>query len=209
MGIAFNSLRVSQIRERLLRNNLDFNQMKRVYYLLPVLLLSLAIAMAYRFAFGPNVVVKGGVTYLYIPTGASFKQLAELLYPHLRNPKSFEKIAGLKNYASHIRSGRYEIADGMSNVELIDELRAGRQSPVRLVFNRAETLKGLFACTARQIEPDEQALSQAFWNPKFLAEHRLDSETVKQILIPDTYFVYWNVSATAFRDRMLLEYQKY
>ncbi|MEH0007647.1 MAG: endolytic transglycosylase MltG [Flavobacteriales bacterium] len=184
-------------------------KMKRIYYLLPALLLSVGIAMAYRFAFGSNVVVKNGATYLYIPTGASFKQLSGLLYPHLQNRKSFEKIAALKNYPAHVRPGRYEIADGMSNVELVDELRSGRQSPVRLVFNRAETLKGFAARIARQLEPNKQALCNAFWEPKFLTDHRLDSETVKQILIPDTYFVYWNISATAFRDRMLSEYQKF
>lgn len=183
--------------------------MKRIYPLLSLLLLYFGAIWIYRLVCGENVAVQKRVAHICIRKGARFAQVVSSLRPYLRNLTAFEELAALKDYPSHIKPGRYEIRDGMSNLQLVNALRIGKQSPVKLIFSREESLKIFAAHIAQQIAPDEQAIYQAFLDSAFLSQHRLDSQTVKQILIPDTYFVYWNISAAAFRDRMLSEYRKF
>lgn len=185
--------------------------MRRTHYFSVILLCCLCAYLAYRFLFGPNVALRGRAetAYIYIPARASFAQVSDSLAPYLKHPFAFKVLARLKRYPTHIRSGRYQLEDGMCNDRLIDELRVGRQHPVRLTFGRQPSLQAFAATVSKQIQLDSQAIYRAFLDEGFLNRHALDSQTVRQILIPDTYFVYWNITASALRARLFSEYQRF
>ena len=68
---------------------------------------------------------------LYIPTGADYAQVIELLDEthSIENKKSFDWVASKKEYPNNIRPGHYLIKNGMSNNQLVNMLRGGLQSP--------------------------------------------------------------------------------
>ena len=52
-------------------------------------------------------------------------------------------------------------------------------------------------------------MKEAFTNPKFLEENDVTEETILAVFIPNTYEVYWNISAEKFRDKMIKEYHNF
>jgi UPF0755 protein len=125
------------------------------------------------------------------------------------NRASFEWVAEKKGYADKVKPGRYELKEGMSNNALVNLLRSGKQSPVKLVFNKIRT-KALFAgIISRQIEADSTKILELLNNKKFLSEFGLKPETAICLFIPNTYEFYWNTDAKAFVRRMHTEYEKF
>jgi UPF0755 protein len=49
----------------------------------------------------------------------------------------------------------------------------------------------------------------AFRDTTFLQKNGFSNETVFSMFLPNTYQVYWNISAEKFRDKMLEEYNKF
>ena len=94
----------------------------------------------------------------------------------------------------------------MSNNDIVNLLRSGNQTPVKVAFNNQDTLEKLAHRIATQVETDSTKLMQAFLDPLFLKENNFSEKTVLGIFIPNRYEVYWTISAEKFRDKMLKEY---
>ncbi len=148
-------------------------------------------------------------TFLYIPTNADFNEVVEMISPYLRNQKSFIWVAKKKNYPNIIKAGKFKITEGMSNNDLVDHLRGGKQETVNLVFNNQDSLEKLAGRVADQIEADSISILKAIKDEDFLKKNKFSSETALIMYIPNSYDYYWNTSAEIFRDRMLKEYNKF
>jgi UPF0755 protein len=60
-----------------------------------------------------------------------------------------------------------------------------------------------------QIEPDTTKLLEAFGDTTFLQKNGFSKENVFAMFLPNTYEVYWNISAEKFRNKMLDEYNRF
>src|SRR5512138_1908783 len=118
------------------------------------------------------------------------------------NKKWFEFTADRKGYSTNVRPGRYLLRNGMSNNELVDLLRAGKQSPVRLTFQNIRAPQDLAGKVAQQIEADSLALLNLFRDPERLKRYGVTPATLFTIIIPNTYEFFWNTSAEGFLRRM-------
>lgn len=147
-------------------------------------------------------------TVLYVKTGTTFEELEQQLGPLLANPASFSWVAGLKKFKTP-KAGKYELKKGMNNDELVNLLRSGRQTAIKVAFNNQDTLEKLAGRIATQIEADSTALITAFKDPDFLSKNNLNKATVLAIFIPNSYQFYWNTSAESFRNKMLKEYKRF
>ncbi|MAD97126.1 MAG: aminodeoxychorismate lyase [Flavobacteriaceae bacterium] len=170
-----------------------------------VAVLLIAVFSIYQRIYSSNVSKEGE---LFVSTGDSLANVLTKISPLLENTNSFEWVAGLKKYKTP-KSGRYLIKEGMSNNDVINMLRIGNQTPVKVSFNNQDTLEKLAGRIAVQIEADSSALLNAFTDEIFLKENNFTSASVLQIFIPNTYEYYWNTSAQKFRDRMLANYKKF
>ncbi|MCK4663146.1 MAG: endolytic transglycosylase MltG [Bacteroidales bacterium] len=160
----------------------------------------------------PNIFIKDKDTeYLYIPTGASFDDLKNILYEneYLKDKESFEWVAERKNLKNHVYPGRYLIKNKMSNNELIDMLRSGKQDFVKLIFNNVRTKEELASKISQQIEADSISIINLLNDNEFIAEYGFKLNTIINIFIPNTYEFYWNTSAEAFISKMFNEYEKF
>ncbi len=162
----------------------------------------------YNYIYAPNVAVAEGETYMYIPTGSDYTDVLDSLTAAalLIDETSFRWVAEQKDYAERVKPGRYRITDGMSNNELVNMLRSGRQSAVNVTFNNVRTLPDLAAKLATIIEADSLQLIQAFTDSELIASYGFDSHTFACMFLPNTYEFYWNTSARQFTDRMKQEY---
>ena len=167
---------------------------------------------AYRIIYKPNVSLNGKKsTYIYIPTGATFEVVKTVLYNNnfISNHASFEWLAERKHYTRKIKPGKYFIKDDMSNNELIDLLRSGKQEPVRVTFTTARTKGELVAKIHGQLEADSSELIALFNDDAYLNKYGLNKENILTLFIPNTYEFYWNTSAKKFIDKMADEYKKF
>ena len=93
----------------------------------------------YSRVYQPNVVLPVNTTekYIYIPTDADFLTVVKVLSENglLINSNSFEWLAKQKKYTNNIKPGRYKIDRALNNNELINLLRSGRQTPIKVTFN--------------------------------------------------------------------------
>ncbi|MEN8789031.1 MAG: endolytic transglycosylase MltG [Flavobacteriaceae bacterium] len=175
---------------------------------LGLLVAGIAAYFIYNALFSANTSFNEEEVILYVPTGSSFMEVRDQITPYLKNPGSFEAVAKRKKYVNYVKAGRYRIAKGMNNNEIINSLRS-KNLPVRVSFNNQETLADLAGRISTQIEADSLSLLAAFQDKTFLSKHGLDAHTHLVPYLPNTYEFFWNTSAKDFRDKMFLEYQKF
>jgi UPF0755 protein len=180
---------------------------KKVIYTLAILLLisSFFGYHYYQKIFG-KAITKEHV--LFITTSDSLLDVQKSIAAFSKNHDSFLWVAAKKNF-SKPKAGRYLLKEGMSNNDLINMLRIGRQTPFNLTFNNQNTLEKFASRIAEQLATDSVSLLSAFKDVNFLAEHNLTQKSVLQIFIPNTYEFYWTISPEKFRKKMLVSYKRF
>jgi UPF0755 protein len=92
---------------------------------------------------------------------------------------------------------------------LVNLLRSGRQTPVKVTFNNIRTLNELAGKLGRQIEADSSVIITYLTDSDNLQSAGFTKENVISVFIPDTYEFWWNTSAGSFFSRMLKEYRSF
>ncbi len=188
---------------------------KRTVILVLFILLIFAAAFGYwgyRTVMSPNVqTADGNPVDLYIPTGSDYEQVKTLLANTscLVNEKSFNWVAKKKELLNNIHPGHYVLKNGMNNNQLVNMLRGGLQTPVKVTFNNIRDVDQLAGRIAKQIEADSTSISQRLHNQDYIGQLGFNSRTIPALFLPDTYEFYWNTDAEGFVNRMFQEYNKF
>lgn len=179
-----------------------------------VVLVALAVWIGYRLyqrVLAPGVYLKTESEVLYIDDSMTYPLLRQNMLDSgwIRDVRVFDLLADRKGLKDALRPGRYRVNDGMSLNELINMLRSGRQEPVKLVVRPQRTLNELVAFLDAQLQPGEEAFRKALRNDSLLGSLDLTREQVLLLLVPNTYEVWWTVSAADFAQRMAREYKAF
>ncbi|MEO5778105.1 MAG: endolytic transglycosylase MltG [Flavobacterium sp.] len=145
--------------------------------------------------------------YVEVPTGSTYQDVERILSPLVKNMNDFEFIAKRRSYPENVKAGRFLLKKGMSAFQLVASMR--RNVPVKLAFNNQERLQNLCERLSSQIEPDTTKLLATFLDKEFLKKNGFTKDNVFAMFLPNTYEVYWNISAEKFRGRMLDEYNRF
>lgn len=162
----------------------------------------------YSAAFQPNVYSANNEDiYLTIPTGSNIETVKKALYSHgqIIHRKYFELIVSFKKYDQSVKPGRYRLSPDMGNLELVNLLRSGRQSPVKVIFNNIRTPDQLAGRISKQIEADSLSILALLNDSVYLDSLGVTKNSLFTIIIPNTYEFYWNTNAREFIDRMKTE----
>lgn len=165
----------------------------------------------YRQILAPNVSVTKANEFVYLPTGSTFSQVVDSLQAsgRLQNTASFKWVAERMGYPEKIKPGKYQLRDGMNNRELVQLLRSGKQVPVKLIFNNIRTKSDLAGKISRQLEVDSLQLLQLLNDSTVVSPLGFNTENILCMFIPNTYEVYWNMSAEKFFKKMDAEYESF
>jgi len=183
--------------------------LKRLFLLIFSLLLIIGGVLSYNIyskIFTPNTVKEG---FLYIPTYSNFQEVENLVRPFLKRVKPFVWVARKKNYLNVIKPGKYHISEGMNNNDLVNLLRSGKQTAVKVSFNNQDSFEKLAGRIAQQIEADSISILKSFKDAQFIKKAGFTDKTALSMFIPNTYEFYWNSGAEKFREKMLKEYTKF
>ncbi len=122
---------------------------------------------------------------------------------------SFEKIAKYKNLDKKLRAGHYILENNMSNQALLNRLTGGMQTPVKLKFNNIRLLPQLIKTLDKQLLLDSTDLANILYDNARIDSLGFTPQTIISMFIPNTYEVYWNISADNLINRMHQEYHTF
>ncbi|WP_298879700.1 endolytic transglycosylase MltG [uncultured Polaribacter sp.] len=180
---------------------------KFIFAVIATILLGLGIIgnNYYQKIFGSSITKE---TSLYVKSNDSLIEIKEKIKEVSKHPNTFLLVAAQKNF-SKPKSGRYLLKEGMSNNDIVNMLRVGNQTPIKLSFNNQDTLEKLAGRIAQQLETDSISLINSFTNKDFLEKNNFTKKSVLQIFIPNSYEFYWNTPADKFRNKIFKEYKRF
>ncbi|MDO6390054.1 endolytic transglycosylase MltG [Pontibacter sp. BT731] len=166
---------------------------------------------AYQIVYTANVDTKGQDTYVYIPTGASYEQALDSVEATgtIIDRLSLRFMAKLMDYDELVKPGRYKIENGWGNRQLIGILRLGEQAPLKLTFNNIRLRSQLAEKLAAAVEPSTEEIDSLLNDQEYLQTLGFDTTTVVSMFIPNTYEVYWTITAPELMQRMKTEYDRF
>ncbi|HOY40132.1 MAG TPA: endolytic transglycosylase MltG [Bacteroidales bacterium] len=165
----------------------------------------------YKYIYAPNVVEGAAPHFLKIPSGSGFDDVVEILSNEglIIDTNSFIWVAEKKAYPERVKPGCYQLNPGMNNNELVNLLRSGKQSPVKLTFNNLRSLEQLAGKAGEVFEEDSAYIAQYLANKLVADSLGFNGSTFIAMFIPNTYEFYWNTPASKFVERMHEEYNKF
>lgn len=130
-------------------------------------------------------------------------------YDHEAKTKGLVYLLNHRRYDSHIRTGCYTVKSGATPKQVADMLTGGAQTPVRLTINSTRTVGQMVRNIANQIMADSAVIAERLSDVHLLDSLGYTTATVFCMIIPNTYEVYWNISADALIKRLIKERDRF
>lgn len=166
----------------------------------------------YQAFFSANTLVDSEeAVLLKINRNADFEQVRDSLVQRkiIKDLVTFSFVAKIMEYQEAVKPGLYNIEPKMTNRELVRLLRSGQQTPVNITFNNVRTDEDLAEKITRNLEIESTEFLQILQDSVYAAKFGFNKQTVLSLFIPNTYEVYWNVTAIDLFDRMYKEYNRF
>lgn len=148
--------------------------------------------------------------YIYIDETKDFENVVEQLNKmNLPSEKILRIISDRMRYPHAVKSGRYEVVDGMTMIDVVRMLRSGNQKAVNLTFNNIRTIENLAGRISNQLMLDSVELLNALSDRLVAEKYGFDENTFVSMFIPNTYQVFWDTGVDNLLKRMKREYNSY
>lgn len=172
---------------------------------LAILLLGIAgIAHIYYYFFAQPFQITE-TAYIYIDRDDNVDSVYQKIIK-TGNPKQMHGFESLVKYKGYIpKTGRYAIKPTDNMRYLHRRLSMGYQSPVMLTVGSVRTLDRMARNVARQLMIDSTEVARLMADTAYIRSIGYSKETLPALFIPNTYEVYWNLSAEELMQRMVKE----
>ena len=171
------------------------------YYLIPAFACLLGIAAMAFYCCFTAFSTSSDTHYVYIDTDDTVDSVLAKLEP----VSSDHSLSGLSllmrhtGYEDHVLTGRYAIEPGTTTYSVLLQLKNGHQSPIMLTVPETRTMEQMASRLAAKLMIDSADIAP------FIVGDTL----APCLFVPDTYEVYWNVSAEALMERMRREHDAF
>lgn len=115
--------------------------------------------------------------------------------------EGFAALAAHNNYDSRKRSGKYAIKDGDTMSDIYNRIVSRQQTPVRVTIPSTRDIRQAIGIISRQIMADSVSLAE-YTHPVAMSCFGYEAAAIPAFFIPDTYEVYWDISAQEFFEKM-------
>ena len=126
----------------------------------------------------------------------------------IENKVTFDLVAKQANLPNKYKPGRYKIAAGMSNLELVRKLRSGKWEKVVIKLKSEMTRDSIIKYLANNLQANEDELLKAM-NNAWVSENGFTAENKWSIFLPDHYHFNWATTADKAILRFVDEYNTY
>ena len=166
----------------------------------------------YQAFFSANTLIDSEeAVLLKIPRNADFDQVRDSLVQKriIKDLVTFSFVAKVMDYQESVKPGLYKITPKLTNRQLVRLLRSGQQTPVNITFNNVRTDEDLAEKITRNLEIEAADFLRVLQDSVHASKFGFKKQTVLSLFIPNTYEVYWNVTAIDLFDRMYKEYKRF
>lgn len=123
---------------------------------------------------------------------------------HIGQLSLMSKIGGYK-----VKAGRYVITPGMNIVRIYRNLSRGAQTPLKLTIPSVRTKEKLAAYLGEKLMADSATVMEAIDKAAESGEYGMNNENIICLFVPNTYEVYWTISADDFIKKMKKEFDNF
>lgn len=125
------------------------------------------------------------------------------------NFTGFRWMARWRDYPRQIHTGRYAIRPNENVYHVFSRLYRGYQEPMNLTIGSVRTVDRLVRSVGKQLMVDSAEIARVMNDSAVLQRLGYTPETLPCLFIPETYQVYWDMSAEDFLERMQKEHRKF
>ncbi len=105
------------------------------------------------------------------------------------------------------KAGYYRFPAQIGDKHLIRRLQLGQETPIRISWTNAiRTNAGLARHLSHQLLIDSASIAERLESDKYMKPLGFNKETARCMFLPNTYEVYWTISADQLFSRMQKEY---
>ncbi len=175
-----------------------------------VILGATAGGMVYYYLFYPQF-HPSRTTYVYIDRDDT----ADSIYNKVEiagksgNLTGFRWMAQYRKLEKNIHTGRYAIRPKENVYHVYSRLSRGYQEPVNLTIGSVRALDRLARSVGKQLMIDSAEIATLLFDTVFQSKMGYTQETLPCLFIPETYQVYWDMSANDFIQRMQKEHTRF
>jgi UPF0755 protein len=169
------------------------------------------VGIGYYLLGTPNFLLNQPSKLLLIGPGTTFKKLQEKLVveQYIGRPYTFAVAAYLLGYHKKVMPGAYRLQPNMNNLQVLTILKRAAQEPIKLVLHEVGTKQELAERIAQKTGLTAADFETLLNDSAFLAPYGFTTDNVLAMFIPNTYEVYWTVTAEGLFKRMYREYQTF
>lgn len=185
--------------------------MKKILLIVLLLVLIVAAVFGWQF-FGAATGFPESKKTLYISSKAATKKaVIDSIVKNnlLKNPGTFDWLAGRMNYWQKIKPGKYDLKKGSSLLEIVRMLRNGQQAPVNLVITKLRTKADLARLVGNKFETDSAGMINFLTNSDSLQRFDKNAENAMSAVFPDTYRFFWNTPPEKIYEKLVEEEKKF
>jgi UPF0755 protein len=189
----------------------EIKKYKLILFLVGSVLLISFTFYAYQIIYVSNILVERDDKVFIVRPNTTYRKVLEDLGKgnFVNDMVSFGFLARLKGYDKNISPGRFILRRGMTNLEAIRILEAGKQEAVKLTFSYVRLQSELAEKLTKNIGVSPEEFDEALAD--FVANNKegFTTENVRCMFLPNTYQVYFNVLPEDLIERMHTEYKAF
>ena len=152
-------------------------------------------------------------TAFYVPTGATFDEVLDGLKTKgiIENTEKFQEYAVLRNLKEGtLEAGKYVFPKNVAYSKIVEDLRQGNgEKEAKVTFNNARTKVELAEKIAATVELSADDILKLILDEKFTSKYGFTPTTINTMFIPNTYNVYWDISAEDLIAKLAKEYKRF
>lgn len=178
----------------------------KIAKIIPFSIFLILVIIAVSF-FSSDTDFKENKKFFYINTNSDLNQVIKNLVTEgiIKSPIVFQWAAKIAGYENNIRPGKYQVENGSNIFSIIKKLRRGNQTAVNLVINKLRTREDFAKKIGDNFECDSAEVIAILNNEDSLKKFELDSNTAMTAIIPNTYQILWNTSASVIFKKLYNE----
>ena len=116
----------------------------------------------------------------------------------------------MKTRGYRVRTGRYAVEPGESNLELYRKISSGRQTPLMLAVGNPRTVFDLARSLGAQLEADSAEIAALMTDTAYIDSlGAYTPQTLPALFVPNSYEVYWDIRPRALMSRLKREHDAF
>jgi len=186
-------------------------QTKYALGLLVLLLVGLGVGVGGTVLFGPNTGPYDGSRDLLLPDNPTLAQTADSLEAEgiLVSPATFRLVATLTGWGEQIKPGHYDVKPYTSNYRLLDMLRRGLQTPLRVTIPPGTRPPTVARVMGNKLKLDSTDFLAALRDTSLARRLNTTPSRLFGYMMPETYEFYWQTRPTTVVRRIKESFDRF